>query len=137
MSTASRWRQEMCNRVSMRINRGLNGGDCPGAGSLGECPAVYELSSFADGFDAAFAAEVYLHSRAADFAAATLAKWIEDAGGLEPCISLVLHDPYNGTENGLCNDGARHWRAEFLAKCAETHNVELSGHQRPARKDEK
>ena len=113
MST-SNWRQAVCNLVSLRVNRGLNGGDCPGAGALGECAAVYEMRVDENGAGASFSAEVYLAPRAARFTATTLAEWIEACGGIEPCISHVLHDPYNGTADGFCSgDGARHWRAEF------------------------
>lgn len=111
--SASNWRQSVCERVSLRINRGLNGGDCPGAGALGECPAVYELSHDDDDAGAWFTAEVYLATRAQRFTAATLAEWIEACGGIEPCISHVLHDPYNETADGVCCDGARHWQAKF------------------------
>lgn len=114
--SALRWQQAVCERVSLRINRGLNGGDCPGAGALSECPAVYGVSVDDDDAGASFAAEVYLHTRATRFSAATLAEWIESAGGIEPCISHVLHDVYNGTAEGVCLDGARHWRAEFRAE---------------------
>ena len=107
------WAQAVCEKVALRINRGLNGGDCPGPGALGECAAVYETSHDEDDAGASFAAEVYLWTRAASFPAATLAEWIEACGGIEPCIAHVIHDPYNGTQDGVCLDGVRHWRAEF------------------------
>lgn len=118
----SNWRQAVCARVSLRINRGLNGGYCPGAGALGECPAVYEMSTDDDGAGASFTAEVFLAPRATMITAATLAEWIEACGGLEPCISHVLHDPFNGTSDGVCLDGARHWLAEFRAELDKPSN---------------
>lgn len=112
--SASSWPQAACERVALRINRGLNGGDCPGAGALGECPAVYETSHDDDDAGAWFAAEVYLSTRGQQrITAATLAKWVEACGGIEACVSHVLHDSHNGTAEGVCLDGAHHWRTEF------------------------
>lgn len=129
---ARNWKRDVCERVSLQLNRRLNGGGCPGAGALGECAAVYDVDVSEDGARTWFAAEIYLWKAADGLAASTLAEWIRAAGVDGGCvISHVLHDPINETFDGRCSDGVRHFRAEFGVDHSEAGVGKPAGTEAP------
>ena len=100
--------------VSAAINRNLNGGSCPVTGkSRGECAAVYEHWQQPETGKRYFFAHVYIWPTDHNPTATEVAKWARDAGARDVMISHQLHDPYNGTIDGVCEDGALAWLVEF------------------------
>lgn len=109
--------------IRAAISRQMHDGTCPGAGSLGECAAVWLRGSHSN--TAFYAAAVYLWPAAAALKFADVARWFQDATGCEAddvIVHVIVHDPYNDTLEGFCHDGARALDVSFslsLARAAE------------------
>ena len=102
------------------INYRMNGGGCPGAGSLGECAAITE--STAEGSASSYhTAHLYLHSGADDLTPAEVASWFHKLGATDVVVSAVLYDKDNNILNGSSiDDGVRPWDVSyFLPQNAE------------------
>jgi len=105
------------------INYRMNGGGCPGAGSLGECAAITE--SRADGSASRYhTAHLYLHSGADDLTPAEVASWFHKLGATDVVVSAVLYDKDNNILNGSSiDDGVRPWDVSYFLP----QNVEVTG----------
>lgn len=106
------------------INYRMNGGGCPGAGSLGECAAITE--SRAEGSASSYhTAHLYLHSGADDLTPAEVASWFHKIGATDVVVSAVLYDKDNNILNGSSiDDGVRPWDVSYFLPqnaCAEPH----------------
>ena len=96
------------------INYRMNGGGCPGAGSLGECAAITE--SRAEGSASSYhTAHLYLHSGADDLTPAEVASWFHKLGATDVVVSAVLYDKDNNILNGSSiDDGVRPWDVSYF-----------------------
>lgn len=107
--------------VHAAINHHLNGGACPVGGvSRGECAAVYQHWQHPETGERFFYAHVYIWPTDRNPTATEVAKWARDAGARHILISHELHDPGNGTIDGVCEDGALAWLVEFTDGASKT-----------------
>jgi hypothetical protein len=96
------------------INYRMNGGGCPGAGSLGECAAITSFQAL-DSATPCYIAHLYLWSGADDLTSAEVARWFHELGATDVVVSAVLFDHDNDVLNGACViDGARPWDVSYL-----------------------
>lgn len=89
------------------------GSTCPGAGSLGECCAIWlHASGESLGY---YSAAVYLWPPAADtLTYAEVARWFKEAtGDQEVQVIAIMHEECNETLEGRCSDGARPLTVSF------------------------
>lgn len=119
--------------LSTIINRHMHEGSCPGAGSLGECPAIWLRHSNAT--HGHYSAAVYLWPAAADLKFAEVARWFSEATGLpdeEVLVELIVHDTWNDTREGLCSDGARPLSVSFSLDLAKAEELGMELPKEPA-----
>ena len=96
--------------VMHALNARLNGRTCPSSGSLGECPACYEL----DKYPGRYYAHVYIWKAGQlSLKPSTVAAWLTECGCTDVVIRQDMHDPDNDTYEGKCHDGALSWLVEF------------------------
>jgi hypothetical protein len=95
--------------LSRKFNDGAEG--CPDALSMGECPCLDQREPGSNNYQA------YLYIWPAGFhlTAAQVAGWFTEMGANDVFITHVLHDPWNETFEGSCNDGAKNWIVDFVA----------------------
>lgn len=108
------------------INRQLHEGTCPGAGALGECPAIW-LGQSGETVGHYYAA-VYLWPAAETLPYAEVARWFKVATGCEEVeVNAIMHDEYNDVKEGRCSDGARPLTVQFslTPEKAEALGLEL------------
>ncbi len=99
----------------------MNGGQCPGASSLGECAAI--TKGMSEGSAGSYqTAHLYLHSGADDLTSAEVAKWFYELGATDVVVYAVLYDKDNNIMNGSSiDDGVRPWDVSFFM----LHNADL------------
>lgn len=95
--------------LSRKFNDGAEG--CPDQRSMGECPCLEPMDEKAG----SYRAYLYIWPAGFHLTAAQVANWFYAMGAREVFISHVLHDPWNETFEGSCNDGAKNWLVEFAA----------------------
>jgi len=97
----------MYRHLSRKFNDGTDG--CPTDKSMGECPCLERMESY----NHRYRAYLYIWRAGFHLTAAQVAGWFTEAGAQDVFITHVLHDPYNDTLEGTCNDGAKNWLVEF------------------------
>lgn len=97
--------------VLTSVNARMHDGPCPGTGSLGECAAITDIEGSSG--HVFYVASLYLWKAALDLQAATVAAWFTEAGCANVIVSAVLHDPDNGTIDGVTSDGVWPWEVSF------------------------
>ena len=92
--------------IMHNINNHMNGGNCPAAGSLGECAAIDEVAP------GLYEAYLYIWDHEFNDSAA-MASWFHAAGAKACTVSLTLYSDYNGDRNGQTEEGSREWVVTF------------------------
>jgi hypothetical protein len=119
---------ELISDVMRHVNLQLNGGHCPGKGSLGECPMVDLVQEPPPGGDLCwFHAAIYIWSAGQTLTPTEVAKWFEEAGAHEITISHDIYDPWNNNFNGVCEDGAIPWIVNFANRACNVITADVSG----------
>lgn len=88
------------------INAKMHEGQCPTAGSLGECAAIFDMK------DGLFQAMLYIWDK--EFNDSTeVAGWFQDAGAEEVTVSHTLYSEANEDRDGKTSTGCREWTVFF------------------------
>jgi hypothetical protein len=92
-----------------QIQKLMTGGDCPKAGALGECAAIWRNGNI-------WTAALYIWD--ASFSDSTaVANWFHKLGAIEVLIAHTLYCTNNGDRNGeVAEGGARQWLVEFSTR---------------------
>ena len=100
--------------VLTEINKRMNGGGCPAAGSIGECAAITKSQSEGSA-SSYYTAHLYLHSGADDLTSAEVAGWFHSLGATDVVVMAVLYDKDNNILNGSSiDDGVRPWDVSYF-----------------------